>query len=479
MTILPFLIGDKWTTGRGEAFDSVNPADGSVSARIGAADAADVDDAVATARAAFERPAWRELLPHKRGRLLARMADLIERDVEPLARAQMADNGKTLRECLSQAADAASVFRYYAALCETTGGEITPQRGPSTTFTVYEPMGVVAAITPWNSPLTIEAQKLAPILAAGNAVILKPSEVTPQVALRYGALALEAGFPAGIVNVVTGLGDVGRALVAHPGVDLVSFTGGTVAGRHIAEAAGRRLCPVVLELGGKSPNAVFADADLDAAVKGAAAGIFVSGGQSCIAGSRIFVEASIHDEFVERLAQEALAWAPGVPEDPKARIGPMASFAHRDAVARAVDVARSEGATVAAGGSAPDDPAFAGGAYYLPTVLTGLTNAARTCREEIFGPVCVVIPFADEADFVAQANDSDFGLAAGVWTSDSRRAWRVARAMRAGTVWINTYKESSISTPFGGVKASGIGREKGLAGLRAYCQPKGLFWNLA
>ncbi|HSP25772.1 MAG TPA: aldehyde dehydrogenase family protein, partial [Saliniramus sp.] len=341
MTVLPFLVGDTWTTGRGEPFESVNPADGSVAARLGAADAADVDAAVACARAAFAQASWRNLLPHRRGRLLSRMADLIERDIEPLARAQMADNGKTLRECRAQAADAASVFRYYAALCETAGGEITPQRGPSTTFTVYEPMGVVAAITPWNSPLTIEAQKLAPILAAGNAVVLKPSEVTPQVALRFAALALEAGFPPGIVNVVTGLGDVGRALVAHPGIDLVSFTGGTVAGRHIAEIAGRKLCPVVLELGGKSPNVVFADADLDAAVKGVAAGIFVSGGQSCIAGSRIFVEAAIYDTLVERLAVEALAWAPGKPEDPKARIGPMASFAHRDAVERAVDVARS------------------------------------------------------------------------------------------------------------------------------------------
>ena len=474
----PFMIANAWTTGSGEGFDSINPADGSVAARLSGASAQDVDAAVQAARSALADPAWQGLRPHERARFLTRFADLIDRDRDILARLQMADNGKTLRECTAQAGEAAAVFRYYAALCETVEGQITPQRGAAMTMAVYEPMGVVAAITPWNSPLTIEAQKLAPALAAGNAVVLKPSEVTSQGALHYARLAIEAGLPAGVVNVVTGAGDVGRALVDHPDVDLISFTGGTVAGRAIAEAAGRRLCPVLLELGGKSPNMVFADADFDAAVAGVAGGIFGSGGQSCTAGSRVFVEAPIFERFVAALARAAEGYRPGLPEDPGAAIGPMASFAHRDAVARAVDIAREDGATVHAGGAAPDDPALAAGAFYLPTVLSGLPNTARSCQQEIFGPVAVVLPFEGESDLIAQANATAYGLAAGVWSRDSAKVWRIARAVRSGTVWINTYKEGSISTPFGGVKASGIGREKGVAGLRAYSQPKGIFWRL-
>jgi betaine-aldehyde dehydrogenase len=478
MTALPFLIGSDWRQGRGTPFDSINPADGTIAASLASAGPDDVDEAVATARTAFNDPAWRKMRPHVRAHLLSSFAARIDEAVEDLARAQMTDNGKTLSECRTQAAAGASVFRYYAALCETAEGHVTPQRGDSMTMAIYEPMGVVAAITPWNSPLTLEPQKLAPALAAGNAVILKPSEVTPQAGLIYARLALEAGFPPGIVNVLSGKGDVGRALVEHRDIDLISFTGGTVAGRRIAETAGGRLCPVILELGGKSPNMVFADADFEAAVAGAAGGIFGSGGQSCVAGSRIFVEASIFDAFVEALVEKAAAYFPGLPEDAGAKIGPMSSFAHRDAVAAAVDRARAEGAEVRCGGAAPDDPRLAKGAFYLPTILTGLTNDAQTSQQEIFGPVAVVLPFRDEDDLLSQANATDFGLGAGIWSSDSRKIWRVARAVRAGTVWINTYKDGSISTPFGGVKQSGIGREKGLAGLRAYCQPKGVIWKL-
>jgi betaine-aldehyde dehydrogenase len=323
MTTLPFLIANDWTQGGGEPFDSINPADGSVAARIAGASVADVDRAVAAARRALRDPAWQGLRAHERARLLLRFAELVERDRDVLARAQMMDNGKTLKECRSQAASAALVFRYYAAVCETAEGDVTTQRGAAMTLAIDEPMGVVAAITPWNSPLTIEAQKLAPILAAGNAVVLKPSEVTPQVALHYGKIAIEAGFPAGVVNVVTGFGDVGRALVEHRDVDMVSFTGGTVAGRHIAEAAGRRLCPVLLELGGKSPNVVFADADMAKAARGVAAGIFGSGGQSCVAGSRVFVERAILDDFVARFVTEAAHYRPGHPESDDAAIGPI------------------------------------------------------------------------------------------------------------------------------------------------------------
>ncbi|MYZ47663.1 aldehyde dehydrogenase [Propylenella binzhouense] len=479
MSVRPFMIANEWVEGSAGSFDSINPADGTVSARIASASAQDVDRAVGAARAALGDPAWAALKNHERARFLARMADLVAANRDHLARTQMADNGKTLKECMSQAASAADVFRYYAAVCETFESEVNTQRGPSMTMTVYEPVGVVAAITPWNSPLTIEAQKLAPILAAGNTVVLKPSEVTPQVALEYARLAREAGFPPGVLNVVTGAGEVGRALVDHPGVDLVSFTGGTAAGRAIAEAAGRRLVPVILELGGKSPDIVFADADLAAAAKGVAAGIFSSGGQSCIAGSRIFVERAIFDDMLDRLRVEAESYRLGLPEDDAARIGPMASFRHRDHVARYVEMGVSEGGCVVTGGAPATGGAFDQGAYYPATIVTDLTNRARICQEEIFGPVAVALPFDSEADLLAQANDTDFGLAAGIWTGDYRKAWRVARALRAGTVWINTYKESSISVPFGGFKQSGIGREKGLQGMRAYMEPKGLYWNLA
>lgn len=475
----PFMIANHWIEGSGVPFAVVNPANGSEVGTLGSASAADVDAAVVAARGALDDSAWSQLKHHQRARMLARLADLIERDFEILARAQMLDNGKTWKECLGQASAAAGVFRYYAAVCETFESEVTTQRGPSLTMTVYEPMGVVAAITPWNSPLTLEAQKLAPILAAGNAVVLKPSEVTPHVALEYARLAIEAGFPAGVLNVVTGAGDVGRALVEHRGVDLVSFTGGTKSGRAIAETAGRRLCPVVLELGGKSPNIVFADADLAAAAKGVAGGIFSGGGQSCIAGSRIFVERSIRDAFRDALIAEAEIYRLGLPEDERATIGPMASFAHRDHVARYVDRGRDEGANVLIGGAVPTGEPFDTGAFYPPTILTGLTNRARICQEEIFGPVAVVLPFEDEEDLIAQANDTEFGLAAGIWTGDYRRAWRVARALRAGTIWINTYKETSISTPFGGFKQSGVGREKGLQGMQIYMEPKGIYWHMA
>jgi betaine-aldehyde dehydrogenase len=478
MELRPFLIGNEWATGGGEPFVTTNPADGSEIAVVGAADGADIDRAVAAARGALSDPAWCDLRPHERAKLLYRMAELIADEAENLARLQMSDNGKTLKECRGQAASAAGTFRYFAAACETFESEVTPRRGNSMTMTVYEPIGVVAAITPWNSPLTLEAQKLAPILAAGNAVVLKSSEVTPVIGLEYARLALAAGFPAGVVNVIAGAGRIGRALIEHPGVDMVSFTGGTTAGRAIAEAAGRTLKPVVLELGGKSPNIVFADADLDRAARGMADGIFSGGGQSCIAGSRIFVERVMFEDFLERLVAQARAYRLGLPDDEATMMGPLSSAAHRDRVASYVDVAREEGATVVCGGEVPRGGIFERGAWYPATILTDLDNTARACREEIFGPVAVVLPFDDEADVIAKANQSDFGLASGVWTGDYRRAWRVARALQAGTVWINTYKELSISTPFGGFKQSGIRREKGLQGIRIYSEPKGIYWAM-
>jgi betaine-aldehyde dehydrogenase len=478
-TLKPMLIAGEWTQNEEDSFESINPANGSANFRVSVASAGHVDAAVCSGKEAVREKSWRTMLPHVRARILSRIADGIDAHSDELAALQMIENGKVKRECKAQVGSAAATYRYFAAVCETLGAEVTPSRGDYLSMTSYEPYGVVAAITPWNSPLTMEAQKVAPALAAGNAVILKPSEITSSAALLIGKIALEAGVPPGILNVLPGTGAItGAALVNHPDVRMVSFTGGTASGRAIAKVAAERLIPVALELGGKSPHIVFDDANLAAAVEGVVDGIFEGSGQSCVAGSRLFVQRGVLDQVVSALAARANNLRVALPDADGAQMGPLASFAQRNRIEEFISTARSEGGEIVCGGNRPDDSSLSSGAFYRPTIITGLTNQAKAVREEIFGPVLCVLPFDNEDDLISQANDTVFGLASGVWTADYQRAWRVARALEAGTVWINTYKQLSISTPFGGFKDSGIGREKGVTGVRLYQQTKGIYWSM-
>lgn len=474
------FVGGRWERGRGDLIESVDPATGQVFATLHAATVEDVDRAVRGGLQAVRGSGWAELLPHERARVLYRFGEALERNADLVSALQTLDTGKTRVETRALCLSAANTFRYMAASLETMTGDITPSRGPYLTFATWEPIGVVGAITPWNSPIASDAQKIAPALAAGNAVISKPPVWAPWVTLLLARLAQEAGLPDGLLSVLPGAGrTVGQALVAHPGVGKISFTGGTDTGKHLGEIAARKVMPVTLELGGKSPTVVFPDADLNQAVAGIAYGIFSSTGQSCIAGSRIFVHRDIHDEFLARLvaATEALVVGPG--DDPRTQVAPMITHSHRDSVARMVDDAVAAGAIVLTGGRAPDDPALGDGAYYLPTLLTGVQNSDRICQEEIFGPVAVVLSFDDEEDLVTQANDTIYGLACGVWTGDFRRAWRVGRAIKAGTVWVNTYKQFSVTTPLAGMKESGIGVEKGREGIRSYMNQKSIYVDLS
>jgi len=479
MSCKKILVGGNWVTGCGEPMQSINPANGEIIAEFNAASIEEVNSAVAAGKAAMSDPDWRSLQPHQRARYLHRIADLIDENQDTLADLQMIDTGKCLVETRALVNSAAGTFRYVAASLETLEDELTPPRGDYLTMSVHEPIGVVAAITPWNSPIASDAQKLAPALAAGNAVIVKPAEWTSLVSLETGRICLEAGLPKGLVSVLPGSGSaIGDALVRHPDVKKVSFTGGTRTGRHIASVAAQKLMPVSLELGGKSPTIVFEDAEFDHAINGILYGVFSSTGQSCIAGSRLFVARSIYQDFVSQLVEKAGSLRVGLPEEPVTQVAPLASFDHRDSVAAYVNLAREEGAQVLCGGAPPQGAVYDHGAFYTPTILSGLENSARTCQEEIFGPVLVALPFEDEEDLIRQANDSVFGLACGLWTKNYRTAYRIARRIEAGTVWINTYKQFSSSTPFGGVKESGLGREKGREGIRAYMQQKSLYWGL-
>jgi betaine-aldehyde dehydrogenase len=475
----PILVGGTWRPGRGPLVPSIYPADQSEVDVVATAALDDVADAVDAAERAFRESGWSSALPHERARVLGRVADIIDSRSEELAQLQRLDNGKPISETRALVASAAGTFRFVAAALETMGEELAPPRGNYLSIDHYEPIGVVAAITPWNSPIASEAQKLAPALAAGNAVILKPAEATPLVALELGSILQTAGVPDGLVSVLPGAGEVvGDALVRHPAVGKVSFTGGTATGRHIGRIAADKVMPVTLELGGKSPTIVRADARFDQALAGVAFGIFGSAGQACVAGSRLLVAEAIADRFVPALVDLAERLPLGDPADPETRIGPLISHDHRDRVARYVELARAEGATVLTGGSPPSNPSLARGPYYLPTVIDGLDPRSAVCQEEIFGPVLTVHRFGVEDELLHLANDVDFGLAAGVWTTDLRGAWQLARQLRVGTVWCNTYKQLSIATPFGGVGHSGLGREKGRLGIREYMRQQSIYLGL-
>lgn len=458
---------------------SINPADGSIAGTVAVTPLAQIDAVVARAWEVFRTSPWHAMAPQRKAQVMQDIARRLMEEKETLALLQMRDSGKPLAECRGMVDSAAGSFRYYAGVVETMETEVQPARGDYVAMTVVEPYGVVLCITPWNSPIMNEAGKIAPALAAGNAVLLKPSEDTPLLAPELVRICVAAGLPQDQVQVVQGRGEeVGAALVAHPGVRMISFTGGTETGRAIGRVAGERLAPVALELGGKSPHVVFADADLDHAVAAVAAGIFGSAGQSCVAGSRLFVEESVYRTVVGRVVARAQTVRMAAPDDPAVEMGPLATFQHRDKVAAHVQRGLAQGGTVLTGGSIPTGGIYDAGAYYSPTIIEGLPPDALLCQEEIFGPVLVALPFTDEADLIAKANGTAFGLACGIWTESFKRGWRVGRALEAGSVWINTYKQSHISSPFGGFKASGIGREKGIDGLRLYGQVKSIFVGL-
>lgn len=475
---LRHFIGGRHVAPRsGEYFESTNPATGQALYQAARGAAEDVDHAVAAAKSAFEDASWRDLSQTRRGRLLRRLGDLIGENAEELARMEVLDNGKLLREMRGQLATVPEYYYYYAGLADKIHGEVVPTSDRAVlNYTLREPLGVVGAITPWNSPLTLTTSKLAPALSVGNTVVIKPSEHTSRSALRLAELVLEAGFPVGAVNVVTGFGaEAGQALVDHRDLAKISFTGSTATGARIAAAAARRFIGSTLELGGKSPNIVFEDADVANATMGVVAGIFAAAGQTCIAGSRVFAHRAVYDELLERVTERARTIRIGDPLAADTELGPLAFAGQRDKVAGYVDLGREEGARVLTGGRSSDGGL--GGYFYEPTVLVDVDNDMRVVREEIFGPVVAIMPFETEDEVVRLANDTDYGLAAGVWTTNLARAHRVSARLDAGTIWVNTYRAMSPMSPRQGFKSSGVGVEHGTETVKEYTRLKSVWIN--
>lgn len=472
------LIGGEWHgSTSGNWIDTDNPYTGKPWAQVPRGTPEDVERAVAAARTAFRSPAWRGVSATERGAMLRRLGDCIAREADRLASIETRDNGKLITEMRGQLRYIPQWYYYFAGLADKLEGRVIPIDKPDVlNFTFEEPMGVVAAITPWNSPLLLATWKLAPALAAGNTVVWKPSEFTSVSALMFGELFEEAGFPPGVVNIVTGYGgDIGDALVRHPGVNKVAFTGGDATGQHVYEAAAGGIKPVTLELGGKSANVVFDDARMDNAVKGVVSGIFAATGQTCIAGSRALVHRSIHDEFVERLVALAKTAKMGDPSSEETQVGPVTTRPQYQKTLDYIDIARGEGATCLLGGGPASRPECGDGWFVEPTIFGDVAPDMRLAQEEVFGPILAIIPFDTEEEAIEIANGTIYGLAAGVWTQDMGRAIRLSRQLEAGTVWVNTYRAVSYLSPFGGYKRSGIGRESGLMAIREYVQEKSVW----
>ena len=470
------LIGGKWVPAKsGKTFETINPANEEVLALVAEGEKADVDEAVKAARKAFSEGKWATMGPHQRSRSLLKIADLIESHADELATLETLNNGMAISLARGMVAGAVDTFRYYAGWSTKLYGETNPSDPAFFNYTLREPVGVCGQIIPWNGPIAMLAWKIAPALACGNVSILKPAEQTPLTALRIGELIMEAGIPDGVVNIITGYGETaGAALASHPDIDKVAFTGSTEVGKLILQASAGNLKRVSLELGGKSPNVIFPDADLETAVPNSVFGFTMLSGQVCCAGTRVFVQQDFHDRFVDALTRYTEKVQTGDPLNPKTTVGPLVSNEQFSRVKSYLDIGKSEGAKTAAGGNLPGGKGY----FVNPTVFVDVKNDMRIAREEIFGPVASVIPFKDENDAVFQGNDTTYGLAAAVWTEDVSRAHRVARALKAGTVWVNCYNNIDSISPFGGYKQSGIGRELGKHSIDLYTQIKSVWMKL-
>ncbi|HXJ24426.1 MAG TPA: aldehyde dehydrogenase family protein [Streptosporangiaceae bacterium] len=470
------LIGGEWVqAASGETFETVNPANATTITTVASAGAADVDRAVDAARRAFEDRAWSDMNPHQRTRVLLRIAEIIEAHADELALIESLDVGIPIRLARYQIAIAAETFQYYAGWPTKMLGTVNPVDASVHCYTVREPVGVCAGIIPWNGPLTMAAWKIAPALACGNTVILKPAEQSPLSALRFGELVSECGLPDGVVNIMTGLGETaGAAIAAHPGIDKVSFTGSTETGKKILGASVGNLKRVTLELGGKSPHIIMPDADLELAARNAASGFCLLTGQVCVAGTRILVHETVHDEFADALGKQIAAYQVGDPFAEDTMLGPVVSAAQFDRVTGYVALGQQEGARIAVGGEPVQGPGY----FVEPTLFEGVRNDMRLAREEIFGPVAALLPFRDADEAVRIANDTPYGLAAAVATSDVSTAHTLARRLRAGVVWVNTHGELDLSFPFGGFKQSGLGRELGERSLDSFTELKSVFVRL-